>query len=85
VLYALYQTRAAGHLLFKGLCAAIHNPLKQNGQPERARDSKRENALMDFSISVLLSIGYNAATWSIHSSDLLSVCIIIFYIVHIVK
>ena len=59
-------------------------PLKQKGQPERARDSKRENALIDFSISVLLSIGYDAATWSIHASDLLSVCIIIFYIVHIV-
>lgn len=48
-LKALFQTSWKDYLKFKGLCIATHKSLNMNGQPERTKDSNRENALMVFS------------------------------------
>ena len=52
VLKALHTLPYAEHIAFKGLCVAIHKPLKTNGHPDTARASNNENARMAFSIRV---------------------------------
>ena len=52
VMRALFALPYANQMSFKGLCVAIHKPLKTNGHPDTARASNNENARMAFSIRV---------------------------------
>ena len=57
---------SVGVVIVKGLCVAIHKPLKVRGQPDWTSISKRDRALITFSIRFLSLYSSFADISSIH-------------------